>query len=195
MPIKGFWDAEKVRLLVEYAMVEIDGWLPSAADLGRKLDTTRNTIIGKLKRLKLRRDPNKIRGSYTARTLETLPPEFKRTPKKPARVKAAPKSDSMQFEHARPPKLKVYKEPAPRVIDLPNPVVNGRSPTACSMLELNPHTCRYPIGHVEEEGFHFCGAHTDDTYCEYHHLLTHQKVGTYNFRPAVKKSGLRMKGL
>jgi GcrA cell cycle regulator len=40
----------------------------------------------------------------------------------------------------------------------------------CSLLELTPDTCRWPVGDPGTQGFHFCGAQpdTDHVYCAYH---------------------------
>lgn len=39
-----------------------------------------------------------------------------------------------------------------------------------SLLQLNEHTCKWPIGDPLAEGFYFCGQHSDEgrPYCEFH---------------------------
>ena len=45
------------------------------------------------------------------------------------------------------------------------------------MKDLTETTCRFPIGHPDEPGFHFCGADSpiDRTYCEFHHAKCFKK--------------------
>jgi GcrA cell cycle regulator len=37
-----------------------------------------------------------------------------------------------------------------------------------TLMQLNGHTCRWPVGYPGEPNFFFCGALTDTTYCDYH---------------------------
>ena len=49
------------------------------------------------------------------------------------------------------------------------------SPTAVTLLELQPHSCRWPIGDPKRSDFRFCGACkiASSPYCE-----EHTKIGT-----------------
>lgn len=65
------------------------------------------------------------------------------------------------------------KEPAMKGAPLPEEVV---CPDAkmLSIMELNDHTCRWPIGDPKEPGFGFCGAskEVDGTpYCSFHNQM------------------------
>ena len=38
-----------------------------------------------------------------------------------------------------------------------------------TLLELNEHTCHWPVGDVHKPNFFFCGAPTDGIYCPHHY--------------------------
>lgn len=59
--------------------------------------------------------------------------------------------------YAKKPALVVYSEP---------PEDMGKE----TILTLGAHMCRWPIGIGP---YTYCGAHTDKTYCGYHHALGH----------------------
>ena len=125
----------------------------SASLVAQKLETTRNAVIGKARRLGLafritssRRRPVKPRPAK-ART-KPAPPPFRfggrkkpdragtRTPKRPAAI----------------PDL----GPAP---DIP-----------VTVATLTPTTCKWPLGDPKRPGFHFCGRTKPVTgpYCAHH---------------------------
>lgn len=45
----------------------------------------------------------------------------------------------------------------------------------CSLMELNEHTCRWPVGNPGDPGFFFCGATPVDElpYCAYHSRIAY----------------------
>ena len=48
--------------------------------------------------------------------------------------------------------------------------------TIDSILELSDKTCKWPIGHPDEDNFHFCGCPVDKSggpYCSYHMALAY----------------------
>lgn len=57
---------------------------------------------------------------------------------------------------------------------------------AISFMELNGHTCRYPVGEATGASQLFCGAATDETWCPYHRSICWQPV-TDEMRRGTKK--------
>lgn len=161
-----FWNKERVEAAKR---LWADGHSAStvASMIGA---TSRNAVLGKLDRLGIIGLPgkgNKVKVKTNGRkTLSkyqsaALVKAQHRAGKAPLGL-SAPKPRS---EPKQPPALKF--EPLP-----PEPV--GIAGVA-SVLELEDHHCRWPIGEVGKEGFGFCGARKIDgawqPYCA-HHLQT-----------------------
>ena len=123
-------------------------------------DTTRNAVIGKAHRLNLEaRAPSKSSGSST-------------TPKenKPIRRGAAPISRKAKFQS-----ILLDKSFEPE-----NPK---------SLENLTDETCKWPIGHPNEEKFYFCGRKPEGEfpYCKLHVLYAFQPKGSKE--EIIEKSG------
>ena len=109
--------------------------------------TTRNAVIGKAHRLNLEaRAPSKQSSSPRSR-------EDKQTIKRPA----APMSRKAKFQSL--------------LLDK-----NFEAENPKSLEELTEKTCKWPIGHPNEEKFYFCGRkpESDFPYCKLHILYAFQ---------------------
>jgi GcrA cell cycle regulator len=71
--------------------------------------------------------------------------------------------------------LKLHRAPQPRRLPVLEDVVVP-IPLKKSIIELNEHTCRWPIGDPTEEDFSFCGhePRENSPYCEYHARVAYQ---------------------
>jgi len=110
-------------------------------------DTTRNAVIGKAHRLNLEaRAPSKQSSIPRSRENKQL---VKRTP--------APMSRKAKFQSI--------------LLDK-----NFESENPKSLEELTEKTCKWPIGHPNEEKFYFCGRkpESDFPYCKLHVLYAFQ---------------------
>ena len=110
-------------------------------------DTTRNAVIGKAHRLNLEaRAPSKQ--SSTARSKENKPFTKRAT---------APMSRKAKFQSI--------------LLDK-----NFEAENPKSLEELTEETCKWPIGHPNEEKFYFCGRkpENDFPYCKLHVLYAFQ---------------------
>jgi len=115
-------------------------------------DTTRNAVIGKAHRLNLEaRAPSKQSNSPKSRENKQL-----------ARRTAAPMSRKAKFQSI--------------LLDK-----NFEAENPKSLEELTEETCKWPIGHPNEEKFYFCGRkpENDFPYCKLHVL--------YAFAPKNQK--------
>lgn len=74
-------------------------------------------------------------------------------------------------------------EPLPAMPDAPAPADQRRS-----LLELEPHHCRWPIGDTKDPDFHFCGARkvAGLSYCLAHARKAYQPPQPRRTVPAVK---------
>lgn len=147
------WTDERVELLKR---LWADGLSASqiAAELG---GVTRNAVIGKVHRLSL---------SGRAKQSGTPRPHRPRAPRQPR----APRP--MTIGNTA---LKVQRAPAPRRLPVLEDVVVP-IPLKKTIVELNEHTCRWPLGDPTEESFSFCGHEPRENgpYCEYHSRVAYQ---------------------
>lgn len=155
------WTDERVNMLKK---LWAEGY--SASQIAKSLgDTTRNAVIGKVHRLGIaERAVSPQAQTRKANKAKTM------APRKPA----------------KPVKAKARKAPAIRRPD--NPIIRPETSEAVptrmelwaerpiSLLELNLHTCRWPIGDPATDDFHFCGGkvETSDVYCEVHRKIAYQ---------------------
>ncbi len=167
------WTDERVELLKKLWMEGL-----SASQIAGELGdgVTRNAVIGKVHRLKL---------SARAKPTNTTPrprPTATARPSAPRRVA----SPSSSMSHA---------STKPRPVSMPRPQVMGATALAMqpdmeaelyvapaaqelfipedkrlNLLQLNEHTCKWPIGDPLTKDFYFCGQHSLETgpYCDFH---------------------------
>lgn len=164
------WTDERVELLKKLWMEGL-----SASQIAGELGdgVTRNAVIGKVHRLKL---------SARAKPTNTTPRA--RPAARPAARRIASPSSGMSHASAKP-----------RPASMPRPQVMGATALAMApdmdtdlyvapatqelfipedkrlnLLQLNEHTCKWPIGDPLTKDFYFCGQHSLETgpYCEFH---------------------------
>ncbi len=125
----------------------------STADIGRRMDTTKNAIIGKAHRLELPARPSPIRAASPARVepasrVEPSVPALP-SPLQAAPVVPPPLAAPLQAAAAAPTVL-----PAPVPTWTPEPIpARPASPVAPGRAS----TCQWPIGEPGRSGFHLCG--------------------------------------
>jgi GcrA cell cycle regulator len=71
-------------------------------------------------------------------------------------------------------------------MDMSMAAKNVRKPK--TLLDLEPHDCRWPIGEPRQAGFHFCGErHLEGRpYCARHWSMAFQPPRPRNQRPAMQ---------
>jgi GcrA cell cycle regulator len=121
----------------------------STSEIGKRLGITKNAVVGKAHRLHLSARPSPIK--RVALRLPLVKPALP----KPAMTTAPVASPAAQ--------------PAPQT-----------APTSAPKraVEMTPHSCRWPIGHPGDSGFHFCGdsALPGKPYCSTHAAAAYVKV-------------------
>lgn len=121
----------------------------STSEIGKRLGITKNAVVGKAHRLHLSARPSPIK-----RVAMRLPLVKQPLPR-PA-VAVAPVSAPVQAA--------------------PQPQTTSSAPKRA--VEMTPHSCRWPIGHPGDSGFHFCGdsALPGKPYCSTHAAAAYVKV-------------------
>lgn len=172
----------------------------TTGEIGRRLNISKNSIVGKVHRLGLSGRPSPIKKkadesdskpvATTTPAKEkiakkpTLPKEVK-TPVKPA---SAPK-DEPHSEKKATPKPAPHSAPKQAATNdeediklaksINMPAANSSKKDHLSLIDLDNHTCRWPVGDPKDDNFHFCGkkVRVGQTYCEEHAATAYVKPG------------------
>jgi len=170
------WTEERVELLKKLWMEGLSA-SQIAAVLGDGV--TRNAVIGKVHRLKL---------SGRAKPVSSAPRV--RSAPRPSRRVASPSGRSFGGMSSRPRSMgsapmlgatalkisedyetEAYQLPQVQELDIP---LEQR----LTLLQLNEHTCKWPIGDPLTPDFYFCGQAHDEgrPYCEFHSRRAYHQV-------------------
>lgn len=131
----------------------------STAEIGRKLRTTKNAVIGKAHRLALPPRPSPIRAAAPAQsTLQRPEPPTQET----KRQEAAPAATAVPIA---PPPTQARTAPP-----LPFPPICHPPPMRRAWRPGQPRECCWPIGEPGRTGFRFCEASAEagKPYCVGH---------------------------
>ena len=153
------WTDERVEMLKK---LWADGLSASqiAAQLG---GVSRNAVIGKVHRLGLA-------GRAKSTRTTTQRPRAKPRPAKPTtRVPQFSGNAALRME----------PEAAPQPVVAPRPVLEEiiiPEEERATILDLNEHRCKWPVGDPTREDFYFCGRHSGPggPYCEHHAKVAFQ---------------------
>ncbi len=154
----------------------------TTGEIGRRLNVSKNSIVGKVHRLGLSGRPSPIKKKSDAE--KTAAP--KTSPVKENKPKAentkfeAPKSEAPK---ATTPTYKTIKEEKtsfePKFMPKLSSKENSQPKQNISLTELDNHTCRWPLGDPKDENFRFCGkkVRIGQTYCDEHSAIAYVKPG------------------
>ena len=174
----------------------------TTGEIGKRLGVTKNSIVGKVHRLGLSGRPSPIK-KKTDSSPSSSAAKPTAAPKISPKSDSAPKS---KFQHEAPAEKNISQtaavatkseapkeeknisdtETAPAFInkhqeirydfrsEVSHPLSKGGY---TSLISLDNHTCRWPIGDPKDEGFHFCGkkVRLGQTYCEEHAAIAYVK--------------------
>jgi GcrA cell cycle regulator len=171
------WTEERVELLRKLWMEGLSA-SQIAAVLGDGI--TRNAVIGKVHRLKLsgRAKPTSSapRPRGTPRTAPRRPglSSSPRTPlgsMRPRSIGSAPMIGATALKITEEFEVETYQLPQVQELEIP---VEER----LSLLQLNEHTCKWPIGDPLTPDFYFCGRSHDEgkPYCDFHSRRAYHQI-------------------
>lgn len=163
------WDAENIATLRDLAKSGL-----TCRQMAAELKfNTRNAIIGKLHRLGIT-GMNANHGPSTGRPFPQKPRHrVKGGTIKPTSVNA----QRIAGTHLTKKKLSRIAlteappaaPPCPPLVFTPTEYDTSIPPEQRrTLVQLNNHTCRWPIGSPSQPGFFFCGGYTDYVYCPHH---------------------------
>ena len=125
----------------------------STAEIGRRMDTTKNAIVGKAHRLQLPARPSPIRVASPDRAERT--PGVKPSPS--ALVSLLPAAPDAPRPLTAPSQV---VEAAPTALPPPVPTPTPEPPPVRPVSPVTARrasTCQWPIGEPGKAGFHLCG--------------------------------------
>jgi GcrA cell cycle regulator len=179
------WTDERVELLKKLWM---DGL--SASQIANELGdgVTRNAVIGKVHRLKL---STRVKPAPTAPRPQAAPrptpvqaqPARRPTPAQaPAMAPLAAVASRTTIVRtptigATALKVELELEPEVQPMAQTHELVIPES-ERISLLGLNEHTCKWPIGDPLSSNFHFCGRTSEDNrpYCDFHSRKAYHQI-------------------
>lgn len=158
----------------------------TTGEIGRRLNISKNSIVGKVHRLGLSGRPSPIKKkapSGSASSDSQNPKKKPASPKTsaPKETQPAKKPEKEAYSHPQSdpkpqPKPQPQAKPKPETVSakpadtfsateediklaksLNIPTVNQSNKEFLSLTDLDNHTCRWPIGDPKDDNFHFCG--------------------------------------
>ena len=165
------WDDNNIKMLQKLW----DKGL-STTEIAKKMNVSKNSVVGKVHRLclKARPSPIKKKENETAEEQEltafeqvTSTEEVKEEPLvEETKVAPAEKVDEKNVVSAKKDKPKKEQEKA------------SKKTKYVKLVELDSHTCRWPIGDPRDEDFCFCGkkVRAGQTYCDEHSQIAYVKA-------------------
>ncbi len=130
----------------------------TANEIAKKIGVSKNSIVGKVHRLCLKARPSPIK-------------------KKEDNVESIDVSQSEMIDD-----IQVESSVAEEKLETKAPVAASErkktTRTEIKLVELDSHTCRWPIGDPRDDDFCFCGkkVRTGQTYCDEHSAMAYVKA-------------------
>lgn len=149
-----FWTDEKVEELCKLW----DKGL-TANEIAKKLGVTKNAIVGKVHRLclKARPSPIKPKTEETEESQKTILNEFE--------------DETQNIED-------VAEHETVEVAIVEVTETNKNTDGIIKLIDLDSHTCRWPVGDPRDDDFGFCGkkVRAGQTYCDEHSAMAYVKA-------------------
>jgi GcrA cell cycle regulator len=129
----------------------------TTTEIGKKLNVSKNSVVGKVHRLGLKSRPSPIKVTKEEpKSKKSLPVEKKSA--KVATVAPKPKNE------IKIPEVKVKSKDKTKVAD-----------TSVDIIDLKPGMCKWPSGDPKTPNFHFCGKKSLEgkPYCAAHYAMAY----------------------
>ena len=147
----------------------------STAEIGKKLDFSKNAIVGKVHRLGLSNRTSPIKTSS-----QTVKKEVKNSVETKVKnvVKKTTKSLETSPKSQKKENLQIQKNESVKVSKVS--LKNKKASAGLSLLELTSDLCCWPIDDINSENFHFCGKKVfkNKPYCLEHCAIAYTNSAT-----------------
>ena len=177
------WDDDSIKLLKKLW----DKGL-STTDIAKKMNVSKNAIVGKVHRLCLKARPSPIKKkdeigepveNNSVEVAQEQPQETK--VEKTSAKKAETETKATKTKAKKAPKTEVKAEISKKYEAEAEPHKEKgakKSAKNVKLVELDSHTCRWPIGDPRDDDFCFCGkkVHSGQTYCDEHAQIAYVKA-------------------
>jgi GcrA cell cycle regulator len=153
------WNEDNLAALKEMLA---DGW--AGSQIAQRLGITRSAAIGKIHRMGFHLKRKRNGGDNGSLT---------HVSKKRSPLKSGPRSQNL------------YNLAGLKCKPLPHPSADPEVMVLCTILELLPGSCRFPIGEPAHPDFRYCGnpkAEDKTPYCPHHMKTTHTSAAQYRAR-------------
>lgn len=157
----------------------------TTGEIGKRLNVSKNSIVGKVHRLGLSGRPSPIKKKENSEN-SVKPAPVKEKEAKPVKEEKAPvkvkaeKTEKIE-EHVKEERVKTAQEEKDEKIATAKGEARFEAykQGKTMLTDLDNHTCRWPIGDPKDENFHFCGKKVKigQTYCEEHSGIAYVKTG------------------
>ncbi|MDD4556605.1 MAG: GcrA family cell cycle regulator [Alphaproteobacteria bacterium] len=153
----------------------------TTSEIAKKLGVSKNSIVGKVHRLGLSGRPSPIKRKVElakkekkAKTEETVVSKKADAGEIPSEKVTKPikavKAEKAETKKETTKKALPVEEPIETFFSI-QPTLHTKSKDGVvRLVDLDSHTCRWPVGDPKDEKFHFCGkkVRIGQTYCEEH---------------------------
>lgn len=173
------WDDESIKQLKKLW----DKGL-STTEIAKKMNVSKNSVVGKVHRLCLKARPSPIKKkddeTYIELEQETLQSEQKEPVEISASAEKTPIAAVENFSTDGVAKVEHNNEPQKNTTIIPERKSKDdkKKHKHIKLVELDSHTCRWPIGDPRDDDFCFCGkkVHAGQTYCDEHSQVAYVKA-------------------
>ena len=151
----------------------------TTGEIGKRLNVSKNSIVGKVHRLGLSGRPSPIKKKEEEAPQAPKNVEKKNTQPQPAE----PRTPKETIKETPVPAHAVHtgKEAEPQTAPIPTGKTEKTQKGGynLSLTDLDNHTCRWPIGDPKDDNFRFCGkkVRVGQTYCDEHAAIAYVKPG------------------
>lgn len=169
------WDDESIKQLKKLWEKGL-----STTEIAKKMNVSKNSVVGKVHRLCLKARPSPIKKKEGEQVSETEQKDLFIAQQEIEQLSSTDTSNEKVVSDGEEQavKNKIETLPASKSETQPKSKAEKKNRTHIKLVELDSHTCRWPIGDPREEDFCFCGkkVHAGQTYCDEHSQVAYVKA-------------------